>query len=125
GPRAAELEVSLEAHAQPARIEGVPHSLRRAVANLVDNALKAAPIGSTVVLGSGTTQTWAWVTVVDSGPGIDPEAVDKPGRIGLGLSIVREIAEAHGGRLVAHLRPGGGTVMVIWLPIASEPGPLP
>lgn len=125
GPRAAEIGVSLEARAQPGRIEGVPHSLRRAVANLVDNALKAAPANTSVLLGSGTTGDWAWVKVTDAGEGIDPAAVETPGRKGLGLSIVREIAEAHGGRLVAHRGAKGGTAMVIWLPTGPHPGQLP
>jgi hypothetical protein len=109
------------------RIEGVPHSLRRAVANLVDNALKAAPANTSVLLGSGTTGDWAWVKVTDAGEGIDPAAVETPGRKGLGLSIVREIAEAHGGRLVAHrgAKGGNGTAMVIWLPVGPHPGPPP
>ncbi|HJR91761.1 MAG TPA: HAMP domain-containing sensor histidine kinase [Acidimicrobiia bacterium] len=125
GPRAAEVGVALEARAQPARIDGVPHSLRRAVANLVDNALKAAPSGSSVLIGTGTLDGWAWVMVADGGEGIDPAAVDQPGRAGLGLSIVKEIAEAHGGVLAAHRGSERGTAMVIWIPTVADPGPVP
>ncbi|MGH8912655.1 MAG: sensor histidine kinase, partial [Acidimicrobiia bacterium] len=114
GPRAAAGGIAVEGRSRPALIDGVPQSLRRAIANLVDNALKAAPAGSSVILRSGATGGWAWVSVSDSGEGIDPAAVDRPGRRGLGLSIVREIVEGHGGRLVAHRRASGGTTMVMW-----------
>lgn len=124
-PRGAEEGILVEGRAQPALIEGVPHSLRRAIANLVDNALKAAPAGTSVVLASGTEGDWAWVAVSDSGEGIDPAAVDRPGRRGLGLSIVREIVEGHRGRLVAGRRPGGGTTMVMWLPTGPDAGLVP
>jgi len=100
-------------------VEGRRAMLDRAVANLVDNALKFSPAGAAVdVTVRGTT-----VEVADRGPGIDPAdrarvfdrfyratgARTLPGS-GLGLSIVSQIATLHGGTVVLDERPGGGTV---------------
>ncbi len=93
--------------------------LDRAVANLVDNALKFSPSGAAVdVTVHGTT-----IEVADRGPGVDAEdrarvfdrfyratsARTLPGS-GLGLSIVSQIATLHGGTVTLDAREGGGTV---------------
>lgn len=119
-PPGAERDLTVEASPLPARIEGVPQSLRRAIANLADNALRAAPPGTRIVLASGTSGDWAWVAVADEGEGIDPEVLEKSSRRGLGLSIVHQIVEAHGGRLAAHRGEERGTTMVMWLPCGEE-----
>jgi two-component system, OmpR family, sensor histidine kinase MprB len=105
-------------------VHGVPSTIERAVANLLDNAAKWSPEGSDVEVGvrDGT------VTVRDHGPGIDEEdlpyvfdrfyrarsARGLPGS-GLGLAIVRQVAEAHGGVVVAERAADGGTRMVLRL----------
>jgi signal transduction histidine kinase len=111
---AAEKEVLVEARTDQAMVLGVEIALDRALTNLMDNAVNAAPPGSKVVVGSGVYDGWAWLGVSDSGRGL-PES---PGnRVGLGLSIVTQIAEGHGGTLVSHPGEAGkGTTMVIWLP---------
>lgn len=48
----------------------------------------------------------------------------RPGGSGLGVPIARALAEAHGGRLVAEPRPGGGAIFALWLPTLSDPDPL-
>lgn len=118
-PRGVEREVTVESNPLPARIEGVPQSLRRAITNLADNALRAAPASSRIVLASGTDAHWAWVAVADEGEGIDPSVVESDTRRGLGLSIVRQVVEAHGGRLTAHRGQVRGSTMVMWLPAAG------
>ena len=94
--------------------------LDRAVSNLLDNAGKWSPPGTTVEVRVDDHE----VTVRDHGPGIDradlpfvfdrfwraPGARAMPGS-GLGLSIVRQVAEAHGGTVTAELPDGGGTLM--------------
>jgi signal transduction histidine kinase len=123
-PVAAEKKVDVRALVSPATALGVEVALDRALANLVENAVRAAPTGSTVDVGCGVVGGWAWFAVRDSGPGLPP----KPGdRVGLGLSIVVQIAESHGGALRSF--PGseeGGTTMVVWLPMTggseSTPG---
>jgi two-component system, OmpR family, sensor histidine kinase MprB len=105
-------------------VHGVPSTLERAVANLLDNAAKWSPAGASVEVGvhDGT------VTVRDHGPGIDDEdlpyvfdrfyrarsARGLPGS-GLGLAIVRQVAQAHGGTVVAEQADGGGTRIVLQL----------
>jgi signal transduction histidine kinase len=120
--KAAELEtlvseqgILLETRTAPALVEGVEVSLDRAFTNLLDNAIRVSSPGSTIRVGVGVVEGWAWMAVADEGPGMPAEP--SAGRFGLGLSIVEQIAEAHDGALVAHEGPDGlGTTMVIWLP---------
>jgi two-component system OmpR family sensor kinase len=83
-------------------------SVTRAVANLIDNAIRHAPRASEVEVEVQIDDTDASVLVVDHGPGIAAEEQDRlferfahgddgPSRTGLGLAIVRQIAVAHGG----------------------------
>ena len=111
----AEREVSVDAVVSPAVISGVEVSLDRALTNLLENAQRVAPRGSTIVLGCGISEEgWAWMAVEDQGPGL-PQA--KGDRIGLGLSIVTQIAQAHGGDLDSYTGGGDiGTTMVVWIP---------
>ena len=105
-------------------VHGVPFTIERAIGNLLDNAAKWSPAGTTVELAV----TDGTVTVRDHGPGIAEEdlpyvfdrfyrartARGMPGS-GLGLAIVRQVAEAHGGEVVAERAAGGGTRMVLRL----------
>lgn len=111
-------------------------ALRRAVDNLLSNAVRLAPTGTTVLLAAGVREGWCWVGVRDDGPGItmtDQERVfdrfwrgtrgagaggraDHTDRTGLGLSIVRQIVEGHGGTVALHSAPGVGSTFVLWLP---------
>ena len=123
-PIASAANVSIDADASPAVVQGVEVALYRALANLVDNAQKAAPSGSRVLVSSGEANGWAWMAVTDEGPGLgshDPEE-----RIGLGLSIVTQIAESHGGSLATFSGPGGqGTTQVVWIPSDESEGEPP
>jgi signal transduction histidine kinase len=111
----AEKGISLVTAASPAVVEGVPVSLDRALTNLLDNAIVVSKPGSKIRIGSGVEDGWAWMAVADQGPGLPDEP--EGGRIGLGLSIVEQIAEAHEGALVSAPGPDGvGTTMTVWVP---------
>jgi two-component system sensor histidine kinase MprB len=105
-------------------VQGVPATIERAVANLLDNAAKWSPPGGDVEVAVRNGE----VSVRDHGPGIDeedlphvfdrfyrsPSARGRPGS-GLGLAIVRQVAVAHGGEVVAEQADGGGTRMTLRL----------
>ncbi|MGB8361630.1 MAG: HAMP domain-containing sensor histidine kinase [Acidimicrobiia bacterium] len=117
-PLAAGKSVRIEGRPGHVMVQAVEVALDRALTNLVDNAVRAAPSGSAVQVASGSQSGWAWLGVRDSGPGL---AKESGGRIGLGLSIVTQIAEGHGGRLASFDgADGAGTTMVIWLPTGTE-----
>jgi signal transduction histidine kinase len=121
---AGEVGVSLETVVTPAVVDGVEIPLDRALSNLLDNALGVSKPGNLIRLGAGVTSGWAWMAVEDQGPGL-PDSPEG-GRIGLGLSIVTQIAEAHGGGLHSYPgRGGAGTTMVVWLPTATSVEPYP
>jgi signal transduction histidine kinase len=116
-------------------VSGDRDALKRAVANLLENAVRYAREGGHVGLRSGRERSWAWISVSDDGPGIDPEfhervfdrffRLDKArarsqGGSGLGLSIVRQIARTHGGDVQLRSTPGEGATFVIWLPLTSS-----
>jgi two-component system sensor histidine kinase MprB len=114
----------------PATVRGVPARLDRAVANLLDNAGKFSPPGATidVVLTSRGV-----LTVADNGPGIPEDALGQvfdrfyradearamPGS-GLGLSIVKQVVDGHGGTVVLTNRSTGGALVRMVLPVVSS-----
>jgi signal transduction histidine kinase len=110
-----EKGIALVTSTSPAIVQGVVLSLDRALTNLLDNAVVVSGQGSRIEVVTGTDAEWAWMSVTDQGPGLPAEP--EGGRIGLGLSIVEQIVEAHEGSLVSSPGPGGiGTTMTIRLP---------
>lgn len=139
--RAAQQGVAL--HADPAMPAAPPYAavdvelFERAIANLVDNALKFCPRGAGVTLAARVDDGRVRVSVADTGPGI--AAADLPhlfdrfyqsrqsvapatgeGGKGLGLAIVKRIAELHDGAVTVTSRPGVGTEVVLSLPAAGR-----
>ena len=103
--------------------------MRQALGNLVDNALRYGE--GEILLRSRNSQQGVCLEVSDAGGGFGPDIADRAferfargdgartrGGAGLGLSIVRAIAEAHGGS--AELVPGGAASVRIWLPVAPQ-----
>lgn len=131
-----------------ARSYGDRDKIKQVLLNLVSNAIKYTPGGGHVTLGLARVNGWARFTVADSGVGIPPDdlphifdrfyRVDKsrtrgagtPGGAGLGLSIAKWIAQAHGGRLEVSSQIGKGSCFSLWLPLAetrpiNKPAPVP
>jgi two-component system sensor histidine kinase KdpD len=108
-----------------------PALLERAVANLVENAIRHAPTDKAVRLTAGQVGNAVDLRVVDAGPGIpvdERERVFRPFQrlgdnpngagVGLGLAVAKGFVEAQGGELSVEDTPGGGTTMVVTLPLA-------
>lgn len=104
----------------------------QALGNLVGNALKFTPAGGRVTLSAQAGVDEVCFSVMDTGPGIAPALVthlfdrywqantaDRRG-VGLGLSIVKGIADAHGGRVDVHTREGDGTTFTLILPLTDD-----
>jgi len=107
-PLAEERGLTLVVDARPLAVLGVHSLLQRAVANLVDNAIKFSPAGGRVTLRAFSDGDRPGISVADQGPGIDPErladqalrsaSADAEGREshGMGLTFVRAILRRHG-----------------------------
>jgi two-component system sensor histidine kinase MprB len=122
-------QIKFDLTCAPTLVHGDPDALERAVANLVDNAVKWSPDGGLVLISvkEGT------LDVADAGPGIpdsdlefvfdrfyrSPAARAHPGS-GLGLAIVRQVAEAHGGTAEA-VPCSTGALLRLKLPVCSPP----
>lgn len=121
------LPVEME-HSEPVVLQCRPMALKRALTNLIENAVK---YGKAAHVAIETTPASVTIMVDDEGPGI-PETeltrVFEPfyrvegsrsresGGVGLGLAIALSAVEAHGGRLTLRNRPEGGLSAMIWLP---------
>jgi len=98
--------------------------LRKIAVELVDNAFKFSPAGSTVRVSTGCRSGRTLLTVTDRGPGMPDEAARPPDEnyvpnehgVGLGLAIVRRVVALAGGQMSVSLPAGGGTTVVVSLP---------
>ncbi|MEV3929281.1 sensor histidine kinase KdpD [Streptomyces sp. NPDC049944] len=110
--------------------------LERAVANVVENAVKYTPADTPVLVAASAIGDRVELRVVDRGPGIPEEAKDavfepfqrhgdapRGAGVGLGLAVARGFVEAMGGTVTAEDTPGGGLTMVIALPKTSSHQP--
>lgn len=128
-----DVRVQVAIHAE-ARVEGDPFLLRRAISNLLDNAIDFSPAGAEVLLALEASARRAIVSVRDRGPGIPDYAKDKvfekfyslarphsqKKSTGLGLAFVKEIAVLHRGRVELANAPRGGAVATLTLPLLSH-----
>jgi signal transduction histidine kinase len=122
--------VRLETDLKPALTKGEPHLLERMIANLLDNAIRHNISGGYLELATDTIGKTARLTVRNSGAIIEPQQAEQliePFRrlnrgaagFGLGLSIVRSVAEAHHGDLEITAPPAGGLEVSVTFP--TEP----
>lgn len=113
-------------------------ALAQILFNLLDNAIKYTPQGE-VAVTAGRVETadddWVVISISDTGVGIPPEhlpriferfyRIDKArsrqeGGFGLGLSIVKHLTEAHGGKVTVQSEVGKGSTFTLWLPLNSS-----
>jgi two-component system, OmpR family, sensor histidine kinase CreC len=130
GPRQVRVALDVRDHAT---VEGDPFLLRRAVSNLLDNAIDFSPAGGQVCVSLARSSRGCRIDVQDAGPGIPDYAQEKvfekfyslarphsrKKSTGLGLSFVREIAALHHGRIELTNGEGGGAVAMLSLPLVS------
>lgn len=135
-PLAAQRRISLQTPRESHLLYGDRELLHRAVWNLVENAVKYSPEGSTVSVQIQRSAQRLWILVDDQGPGI-PEAlrdrifepffrVDnartrRQGGTGLGLALVQAIAQFHGGSVWVSESPSGGSRFTLDLPCGNRP----
>jgi two-component system sensor histidine kinase KdpD len=109
--------------------------MTQVLVNLLDNAHKYSPAQSTIEIGANVASGWLSLEVSDRGPGVPEQDLKRifdkfyripvpegAGGTGLGLSICKGIVEAHGGRISAENRTGGGLRVVIRLPLSNGGG---
>jgi signal transduction histidine kinase len=127
---AAAKQISLSVETVDTPVLADATRLRQAVANLIDNAIKYTPDGGRVTVATERREREAVLIVKDSGPGV-PESEQtriwerlyrgdqsrSQSGLGLGLSLVRAIVEAHGGRVSVRNAPEGGAVFEVALPL--------
>ena len=131
----AELDLPAQMQAGSANVElavpGISKLLRRAVRNLLENARRYG--AGEIHLSLSQTDTHVVIRVSDRGPGVPtdlrerifepfyrlPGATERDGGVGLGLALVRAIAQRHGGSVACEDRPGGGATFVLTLPKKS------
>ena len=113
--------------ASPQNVQGDAILLRLMLRNLLENAVRYSPAGTTIEVAMQEVDGGTQVSVSDQGPGIDEahrQSITEPfrridqryGGSGLGLSIVQRIVQLHRGKLTLENRPEGGLIVTCWLP---------
>jgi signal transduction histidine kinase len=120
----------------PLRIEADESKVVQVLSNLLDNAIKFSPEGSTIEIGLEGTGEEVEIAIADRGTGVPEGEVERIfdrfyqvdnsskrrfGGAGIGLAVVKELTELHGGRAHARLREGGGMVMTVVFPVTAKP----
>jgi two-component system OmpR family sensor kinase len=133
GPVAGDHVLSVDAN--PAIVDGAADELHRLALNLIQNAFQHTPAGTRVHASVTSDAEHVRLTVADDGPGVSPELRaeifdrfvraegDRGGSVGLGLSIVRAVAQSHGGDVVLESPPEGGARFVVTLPVSRAEAP--
>jgi signal transduction histidine kinase len=109
-------------------VEGDPQRLQQVFVNLFTNALDASPPGGRIQVTAAAVADSVVITVSDQGKGIPPEWQERvfepffttkdPGKgTGLGLSVAYNIVQNHGGSIKIDSQPGGGTRVIVYLPL--------
>jgi two-component system sensor histidine kinase KdpD len=130
------VSTDLPATLPPVSIDGA--LIQQVFLNLLDNAVKYTPEGCPIEITARASDGEVTVSVADRGPGLPADVLERifekfyraktaarRGGAGLGLTICRAIVQAHGGRIWAENRPGGGLVFHFTLPLSEQPATAP
>lgn len=121
------LSLTVAAPGAGVRVRADKHMLSRALENLLANALEASPAGGALGVTIAARDAELELAVADQGAGIPASAREllfrglastKEGGLGLGLTVVRRVAEAHGGRILVEQPETGGSVFRLIIPLA-------
>lgn len=128
--------LSIEYHAEPnVRVVGDPDKISQAVANLISNAVRYTSEGGSILVDVRREGQIAAIDVSDTGVGLTPEEEQmvfsrfwradagrnrESGGLGIGLAVVKEIVDRHGGRVLVHGEKGIGSTFTIVLPLYNE-----
>ncbi len=130
----ADKGIELASDVRPAVVDGDPRRLEQVAVNLLSNALRYTDAGGSVLVTAGPDGDRAELEVRDTGIGIAPEDLPRvftrfwrgeksrsreTGGAGIGLSIVKELVQAHGGEVTVESVPGEGSVFRVSLPLAG------
>jgi signal transduction histidine kinase len=131
----ADKDIVLSTDLEPAVVHGEPRRIEQIVVNLLSNALRYTDAGGSVSVVVRRDEDDALLEVRDTGIGIAPEDLPRvftrfwrgeksrsrdTGGAGIGLAIVRELVQAHGGTIAVESVPGDGSVFRVTLPLSSE-----
>jgi two-component system sensor histidine kinase KdpD len=132
GSRTSARPIRIDIPAEPPFVSVDFGLIVQTLVNVLDNALKYSPSDSPIEIKARQVGHEVHIEVADRGAGIPPQdlshvfdkfyRLQRPNNVagtGLGLSICKGIVEAHGGRIVAENRPGGGTIIRLILPVAG------
>ncbi|MFW6695668.1 sensor histidine kinase [Streptomyces sp. MAR4 CNX-425] len=128
--RGARLSVSVAGPPHSLFVHGIESALRRAVGELLSNAISHTPAGGRIEVTLTRAAGTVGLSVTDTGAGFDPAEAERlferfhrggaGGRYGLGLALLREVVTAHGGTVTAAGRPGRGARFTIELPESAD-----
>jgi signal transduction histidine kinase len=122
-------KLTFQSRLVPCSVRGISDLLSQCAYNLLDNAAKFSPKGGVIEVTLEQSNNSATLTIKDSGQGMDTNQVKQAFRrfwradnartvkgFGLGLSLVKQIAELHGGTVSLRSKPGEGTTLILTLP---------
>ena len=130
-----QIEIKLDAAEEVIFVNGDPLRLEQVVWNLLNNAVKFTPAGGTVNLHLQRESGRATLIVEDTGPGIEPAFLPhvfemfrqadasrsrQHGGMGIGLALVQQLIELHGGTVAAESTPGRGAKLTVSIPAIEE-----
>jgi two-component system, chemotaxis family, CheB/CheR fusion protein len=130
-----EIELRIEGAADVIFVNADPLRFEQIIWNLLNNAVKFTPVGGTVTIRLGSESGRARIVVEDTGPGVDPQFLphvfemfrqadassSRPhGGMGIGLALVKQLIELHGGSVAAASTLGRGATFTIELPATAE-----